>query len=105
MSGSHKEFPKKAVAIQLGLAALVGIGYIFADKPAALAMAEKVTKPVVAAAQKILAPIGKVEVKEEQTASAMRSGKEIYAATCAVCHDNGVAGAPKLDESGTWETR
>lgn len=105
MSGSHKQFPKKAVAVQLGLAALVGVGFLVADKPAAHASAEKVTKPIVVAAAKVLAPIGKVEVKEEKMASAARSGKEIYGSTCGVCHDNGVAGAPKLDEKATWETR
>ena len=105
MSGSHKEFPKKAVSIQLGLAALVGVGYLFAEKPAVHAMAEKVEKPIVVAAAKVLAPIGKVEIKEESTASAARSGEEIYTATCGVCHDNGVAGAPKLDDKTSWETR
>lgn len=105
MSGSHKEFPKKAVVVQLGLAALVGIGFIFAEKPDLSALTEKVTKPIVAAAAKVLAPIGKVEVKEQSIASAARSGAEVYASTCGVCHDNGVAGAPKLDDKGTWETR
>ena len=105
MSGSHKEFPKKAVSIQLGLAALVGIGFLAADKPAAHASADKVAKPIVVAAAKVLAPIGKVEVKEASMASAARSGEEIYGSTCGVCHDNGVAGAPKLDDKGTWETR
>ncbi|MGK0270260.1 MAG: cytochrome c5 [Cocleimonas sp.] len=105
MSGSHKEFPKKAVFVQLGLAALVGIGFLAADKPAVHAMGEKVVKPIVAAAAKVLAPIGKVEVKEESMASAARSGEEIYGATCGVCHDNGVAGAPKLDDTASWETR
>lgn len=105
MSGSHKEFPKKAVFIQLGLAALVGIGFLFADKSAVHATAEKVTKPIVTAAKKVLAPIGKVEVKEEKTASAARSGEEVYASGCGTCHDNGVAGAPKLDDKATWENR
>ena len=105
MSGSHKEFPKKAVFVQLGLAALVGVGFLFADKPVAHATAEKVIKPVVAAASKVLAPIGKVEVKEEKMASAARSGEEIYTSTCGVCHNNGVAGAPKLDDKTSWETR
>ena len=105
MSGSHKEFPKKAVFIQLGLAALVGIGFLFADKSAVHATAEKVTKPIVKAAQKVLAPVGKVEIKEEKVASAARSGEEVYSAGCGTCHDNGVAGAPKLDDKADWETR
>jgi len=104
MSGSHKEFPKKAILVQLGLAALVGIGFIFAEKPPAIqAMTDNVTKPVVAAAKKILAPIGKVEVKE--AGGAARSGEEIYASTCGACHDSGALESPKLDDIATWETR
>ena len=105
MSGSHKEFPKKPVFVQLGLAALVGAGFLFADKPPAHAMADKEAKPIVVAAAKVLAPIGKVEVKEESAGSAARSGEEIYASTCGVCHNNGVAGAPKFDDKASWETR
>ncbi len=105
MSGSHKEFPKKPVFIQLGLAALVGAGFLFADKPPAHAMAEKEAKPIVVAAAKVLAPIGKVEVKEESMASAARSGEEIYTSTCGTCHNNGIAGAPKLEDKASWETR
>ena len=105
MSGSHKEFPKKAIGIQLGLAALVGFGFLVADKPAAHASADKEAKPIVVAAAKVLAPIGKVEVKEESMASAARSGEEIYTSTCGTCHDNGIAGAPKLEDKASWETR
>jgi len=106
MSGSHKEFPKKAVFLQLGLAALVGLGYLIAEKPQAVhAMAEKVTKPVVAAAAKVLSPIGKVEVKEEKSGSAARSGEQVYSSGCGTCHDNGVAGAPKISDKESWENR
>ena len=106
MSGSHKEFPKKAVGIQLGLAAFVGLGFLVVEKPAALnAMTEKVTKPIVAAAAKVLAPIGKVEVKEASAGAAARTGEEVYASGCGTCHDGGIAGAPKIDDKATWETR
>jgi len=30
------------------------------------------------------------------------AGEEIYAATCAACHDTGVAGAPKLGDKEAW---
>lgn len=105
MSGSHKEFPKKPVFIQLGLAALVGAGFLFTDKPPAHALAEKEAKPIVVAAAKVLAPIGKVEVKEESMASAARSGEDIYTSTCGTCHNNGIAGAPKLEDKASWKTR
>ncbi len=33
------------------------------------------------------------------------SGEEVYQKSCASCHDNGIAGAPKLDDSAAWESR
>ncbi|OZA28748.1 MAG: hypothetical protein B7X93_06835 [Hydrogenophilales bacterium 17-61-9] len=32
-------------------------------------------------------------------------GQQIYRQSCAVCHDKGVAGAPKLNDSAAWATR
>lgn len=33
------------------------------------------------------------------------SGAEVYAQSCAMCHTNGVAGAPKSGESDEWRLR
>lgn len=30
------------------------------------------------------------------------AGEQVYAATCAACHDSGVAGAPKLGDQEAW---
>ncbi|MGB5306531.1 MAG: c-type cytochrome [Gammaproteobacteria bacterium] len=38
-------------------------------------------------------------------ADAAASGEEIYNGKCKVCHANGVAGAPKLDDKAAWEPR
>jgi len=38
-------------------------------------------------------------------AAAPRTGKEIYTAKCAMCHDSGVAGAPKIGDQAAWKTR
>lgn len=38
-------------------------------------------------------------------AKAARSSEEIYKATCAACHDSGVAGAPKLGDKAAWAAR
>ncbi len=38
-------------------------------------------------------------------ASGPRSGKEIYDASCNVCHGAGVAGAPKLGDAADWSAR
>jgi cytochrome c5 len=32
-----------------------------------------------------------------------RSGKEIYTAHCAMCHESGVAGAPKAFDKAAWK--
>ena len=37
-------------------------------------------------------------------AAAPRTGKEIYTAKCAMCHDSGVAGAPKRGDQAIWKT-
>lgn len=38
-------------------------------------------------------------------ASASAEGEKIYKATCGVCHDNGVAGAPKHGDAAAWKPR
>lgn len=43
-------------------------------------------------------------VEAAETAVAM-SGEEVYKTACAACHAAGVAGAPKLGDSGAWEPR
>ncbi len=34
-----------------------------------------------------------------------RNGQQVYQATCVVCHDAGIAGAPKLGDKGQWAKR
>jgi len=38
-------------------------------------------------------------------AAAQAKGDEIYKKTCAVCHDQGIAGAPKLGDKANWAPR
>jgi len=33
------------------------------------------------------------------------AGSAVYAATCAACHDSGMAGAPKTGDNGAWSAR
>ena len=35
--------------------------------------------------------------------AAERSGKDIYTAHCAMCHESGVAGAPKAFDKAAWK--
>ncbi len=36
---------------------------------------------------------------------APKSGEEVYAATCKMCHDAGAAGAPKTGDKAGWKAR
>ncbi|WP_306391391.1 c-type cytochrome [Telluria beijingensis] len=35
----------------------------------------------------------------------LQAGAAVYAATCAACHDSGMAGAPKTGDNGSWGAR
>ncbi|MEE9451699.1 MAG: c-type cytochrome, partial [Gammaproteobacteria bacterium] len=70
---------------------------------------------------KRLAPVGQVNIagegQNEATTSAAQSepaaetqqtsasGEEIYEQYCAMCHESGLAGAPKIGDSADWESR
>jgi cytochrome c5 len=38
-------------------------------------------------------------------AAGPRSGQEVYKSACFVCHDMGIAGAPKLGDTAAWAPR
>ena len=40
-----------------------------------------------------------------ETAVAAKSGADLYAASCQVCHSTGAAGAPKLGNAADWSAR
>jgi cytochrome c5 len=39
------------------------------------------------------------------SASAQAPNEDVYKKTCAACHDQGIAGAPKLGDKAAWEPR
>ncbi len=67
-------------------------------------MAKKVDEEVVNAR---IQPVAKVEmaVAGAQAAAGSRGGEELYKASCAACHDTGVAGAPKMGDKAAWAPR
>ena len=50
-------------------------------------------------------PVGTVEFGSGGGAAGARSGEEVFKATCAACHQTGVAGAPKIGDRAAWATR
>lgn len=42
---------------------------------------------------------------EEELTPELAAGKEIYTATCAMCHDSGMMNAPKPGDKTAWEPR
>jgi len=59
------------------------------------------------AANSRIAPVARVELAAASAGAAAgaRSGEQIYKATCAACHDAGVANAPKLGDKAAWAPR
>lgn len=57
-----------------------------------------------AVAQRLL-PIGSIELRDLNAPRVLRVGSDVYAAQCAVCHTNGVAGAPKSGDAEAWAPR
>jgi cytochrome c5 len=59
------------------------------------------------AANSRIAPVARVELAAPSAGAAAgnRSGEALYKATCAACHDTGVANAPKLGDKAAWAPR
>ena len=57
------------------------------------------------AVAKRLQRVGSVEIRDASAPALMRTGEQVYAAQCAVCHAAGVAGAPKLGDADLWAPR
>jgi cytochrome c5 len=49
--------------------------------------------------------IGIASLVAAGNAAAQAKGDEIYKKSCAVCHDGGIAGAPKLGDKAGWAPR
>ena len=50
-------------------------------------------------------PVGRIEFGKAPEAAGARSGESIVKATCATCHQAGVANAPKIGDAGSWAPR
>ncbi len=59
------------------------------------------------AANSRIQPVARLELAPlaPKTGGASRSGEELYKAVCGVCHETGVAGAPKTGDKAAWAPR
>lgn len=57
------------------------------------------------AVAKRIEPVGKIEVKDVNDASALKTGEQVYQAQCAACHATGALNAPKLGDAAGWGPR
>lgn len=79
----------------------------------AIANCGRISEPMTPdAIAKRIAPIGKVDAEGGQAPVALVSetlgptaGEDRYKASCAVCHDAGVGGAPKFRNAADWKAR
>lgn len=72
-----------------------------------LGLVERDPEPQELIAQRI-APVGRVvAVANDRDAppAPPRAGADVYRTVCAVCHDAGVAGAPRADDGAEWRRR
>ena len=46
-----------------------------------------------------------ISTEKTKLSEAALAGKPVYTTSCLVCHDSGVAGAPKLDDTTSWSKR
>lgn len=69
----------------------------------------KATQPTAAAKPVQTAPVSPATIAVEATPVApkpdLAHGQQIYRQSCAVCHDKGIAGAPKLGDTTAWSAR
>ena len=65
--------------------------------------------PPIAAKPVPAAPVRPATIAAEATPAApkpdLAHGQQIYRQSCAVCHDKGIAGAPKLNDPAAWVAR
>jgi cytochrome c5 len=52
-----------------------------------------------------LQPVARLEIRAAAAKPGARSGEDIVKATCAACHQAGVAGAPKIGDKAQWAPR
>jgi cytochrome c5 len=89
----------------IAVAVLIGVAGSYAFPPLRAASQAAMSPQAVAAR---LATVSHVEFEPSSASGsghALRSGQEVFAGVCMVCHGAGIAGAPKAGDKKAWAPR
>lgn len=95
-------------ALKAGLMALLLMGHLptsFASSRITYENTPKAIKARIESPAVVETQAGRVEEAVEEVALGPGAGKKRYEASCALCHLQGVAGAPKLGDKAAWKPR
>ena len=107
MSDEHSSFIKtpRQLAIVVVLAFAVPIALIVLLSQLVTGVAPGANpEPQIDVLKRIL-PVGQVTLAETSGAKGNQSGEQVYQAGCKICHEAGLAGAPKLGDKSAWAPR
>jgi len=101
--------PKQLVAAVVGFFLITILGIILlvqfvTNQKLAGAGSDALTAEAVAERLKPVSDEG-FTFKDANAPKVLQTGAAIYASTCQACHGAGVAGAPKVGDSGAWSAR
>jgi cytochrome c5 len=113
VSHDDKAFMSTFIGVLVGLVVIAVLFYVAASIVTSDIAHEDHDGRVQAKIEENIKPVGKVNVGTAPASApaagaavaAARSGEEVYNSACLACHSVGVAGAPKLGDSGAWSAR
>ena len=89
-----------AFVVPIAVIALLASYVVAASRPAA--GSDGLTDEAIAAR---IQPVGRVEVKDVSDPASLKTGEQVFAAQCGVCHIAGIANAPKVGDTTAWGPR
>jgi cytochrome c5 len=95
--------PVALFSLLAGVILSLGALTVVADHDSDESIAERISSvgSLCIEGEKCKAPVAKAAAAP----TGPRSGEDVYAGSCAACHDTGAAGAPKVGDIATWTPR
>jgi cytochrome c5 len=114
VSHDDKAFMSIFIGVLAGLVVIAVLFYVAANLVTSEIVDEDRDGRIQARIEENIRPVGQVNVgtapepapaTTAPAAAATRSGEEVYSSACIACHASGVAGAPKVGDTGAWQAR